>query len=162
MAGGSSRITFLRTASTRVPIAPVPVLLIAILDNMSRCPTCGNTGHPATSCPRKGELTKKRAAIAMSGGGGGGRDPHVPPPPSKRAKAGAGARRMTRAALERAIAEADEPDDLRLFPRGVRAARRGARRSARVAAMRAAEQPSGPARRRRRAREGVRAWPSST
>ena len=35
---------------------------------MSRCPTCGNTGHPARRCPRKGELTKKRAAIAMSGG----------------------------------------------------------------------------------------------
>ena len=95
----------------RVPIAPVPVLLIALIDNMTRCPTCGNTGHPESSCPRKNELTKKRAAIAMTGGGGGGRDPHVapPPPPSKRAKAGAGAgagaRRMTRGALARAIAE---------------------------------------------------------
>ena len=52
-----------------------------------RCPTCGNTGHPARRCPRKGELAKKRAAIAMTGDPEEG-EPHVP---SKRAKRGAGA-----------------------------------------------------------------------
>ena len=41
---------------------------------MSLCPTCGNGEHPAESCPRKGELTKKRAAIAMTGGHRGDRD----------------------------------------------------------------------------------------
>ena len=99
---------------------------------MGLCSRCGKRGHNKRTCPTR---KKRKAPGGGAGAGDGGRpagggadgdrsQPHVPPPPQKRAKLATGAPppRMTRGALERAIAEADEPDDLPLFPVAVKAA----------------------------------------
>ena len=82
---------------------------------MTRCSCCGKSGHNKRSCP-----SKKRKKAPTGGGAGAAA--------TKRSKRGGGTcgvqQPMTRAALARAIAEADEPGDLPCFPAAVRNGRR--------------------------------------
>ena len=80
---------------------------------MTKCSRCGRSGHNRRTCPSK----KRKSASGGADAGGAKRSKGI----GGGATCGGGGR-MTRGAIARAIAEADEPDDLPLFPVAVKAA----------------------------------------